>query len=409
MHEGTPPVSIWRAPGMSALLWMTVLGFSGFALLLPTAPLWARHGGADEGGAGLVNAVLMIATVLVQTVVPWALRTLGWRIVLTAGVVLLGAPSALYMLTDALPALLALSAIRGAGFAIITVCGSSAVVRLIAQSHRGRAIGIYGLAIAVPQTLFVPTSTFVAEHFDFWVVFALGALPVLAIPVTLRLGARLDRLPVHDQAAAAEPAVGRRPAFLALAVPVLILLAITTPGGALLTFAPQLGFTAVVVMLALFGFTITTAASRWLAGGLADRYGPRRFIIPLFVIGAVGIVIVAWAADEPTVTAIAFILGTLLLGVAYGALQNLTLVMAFAAVPGRLRDTASAAWNIGFDTGTALGALVVGFVAAGTSFSIAFVITAALGLLVAALYGVHLARTRPGGASPSPRARRGTS
>src|SRR5690606_10838258 len=106
--------------------------------------------------------------------VPWALRTFGWRVVLTAGVVLLGAPSALFMLTDALPALLALSAIRGAGFAIITVCGSSAVVRLIAPSHRGRAIGIYGLAIAVPQTLFVPTSTLVAEFLDFSVVFALG-------------------------------------------------------------------------------------------------------------------------------------------------------------------------------------------------------------------------------------------
>ena len=394
MHEGTPPVSIWRAPGMSALLWMTGLGFAGFALLLPTAPLWARHGGADEGGAGLVNAVLLFATVLGQTVVPWALRTFGWRVVLTAGVVLLGAPSALFMLTDALPALLALSAIRGAGFAIITVCGSSAVVRLIAPSHRGRAIGIYGLAIAVPQTLFVPTSTLVAEFLDFSVVFALGALPVLAVPFALRLGARIDRLPELDHAAAAEPIVGRGSAFLALAVPVLVLLAITTPGGALVTFAPQLGFTAVAVMLALFSFSITTAISRWLAGGLADRYGPTRFILPLFLIGAVGIVLVAWAAAEPGVTALAFILGTLLLGLAYGAMQNLTLVMSFASVPGRLRDTASAAWNIGFDTGTAAGALVVGFIAAATDFTVAFLTTAALGLLVAALFGVHRARAR---------------
>ncbi|MGO3555472.1 MAG: MFS transporter, partial [Microbacterium gubbeenense] len=56
--------SVWRAPGMAPLLAMSALGFAGFALLLPTAPLWARHIGADEGGAGLVNAVLMLATVL---------------------------------------------------------------------------------------------------------------------------------------------------------------------------------------------------------------------------------------------------------------------------------------------------------------------------------------------------------
>jgi len=377
---------------MPPLLGMTVLGFAGFALLLPTAPLWARHGGADEGGAGLVNAVLLLSTVVFQSMVPWALRAFGWRSVLTAGVLLLGVPSVLFMLTDALPALLAISAVRGAGFGILTVCGSSAVVRLVAQSHRGRAIGIYGLAIAVPQVLFVPTSSLLAEVLDFSVVFALGALPVLAVPFTLRLGARLDRAPAETQASAdaGEPATRRVAAVLALAVPMLVLLSITTPGGALTTFAPQLGYTAVVVMLALFAFTVTTAVSRWLAGGLADRYGPARFVVPLLVIGAGGLVLIAWAVAAPAATAVPFVVGMVLVGVAYGALQNLTLVMSFAAVPGRLRDMASAAWNIGFDTGTATGSLVVGFIAAGADFSVGFMTTAALCVLVAVLYAVLL-------------------
>ena len=55
---------------MPSLLLATFLGFSGFAVLMPVAPLWAVHGGADEGGAGLVNGVLLLVTVLTQFTVP---------------------------------------------------------------------------------------------------------------------------------------------------------------------------------------------------------------------------------------------------------------------------------------------------------------------------------------------------
>lgn len=72
-------------------------------------------------------------------------------------------------------------------------------------------------------------------------------------------------------------------------------------------------------------------------------------------------------------------------GVAYGSLQNLTLVAAFAAVPDRDRSVASAVWNIGFDAGTGLGSLVVGFVAAGTSFAVGLLTTAALCGVIAVL------------------------
>ena len=60
--------------------------------------------------------------------------------------------------------------------------------------------------------------------------------------------------------------------------------------------------------------------------------------------------------------------GALALGVPYGALQNLTLLIAFARVPSAGIPTASAVWNIGFDAGTATGAVVVGAVAAASSF-----------------------------------------
>jgi MFS family permease len=342
-------VPIVRVPGMRALVWMSVLGFAGYALLLPTAPLWATHGGADEGGAGLVNAVLMLATVAVQTTVPWALRRWGWRTTLVVGVLLLGLPSLALMLTDQLPWILAVSAVRGAGFAVLTVCGASAVAELVDAARRGRAIGVYGLAVAAPQLFLVPSAAWIAESLDFRVVFVVGALPALAVPFAAALGRRLDQVARDGLHADDGPRHARGKILLALALPSLVLLAVTTPGGALLTFAPQF------------------------------RHGADTAVRA----SAAGLALCAWSLSDGGPGAVVLVAGMTVVGISYGSLQNLTLVTAFAAVPDRDRSVASAVWNIGFDTGTGLGSLVVGFIAAGTSFSVGLLTTAALCVVAA--------------------------
>ncbi|TPW91625.1 MFS transporter, partial [Mycolicibacterium fortuitum] len=59
---------------MPALLACAALGFAGFALLLPVAPMWAVRIGADNLGAGAVNSVLMLCTVVAQLLVGRVLR-----------------------------------------------------------------------------------------------------------------------------------------------------------------------------------------------------------------------------------------------------------------------------------------------------------------------------------------------
>ncbi|WP_291793474.1 MFS transporter [Brevibacterium sp.] len=390
-QDGTR-AGVLRTPGIRALMALSMLGFAGYSSLLSTAPLWAVRGGADEAGAGMVNAVMMAATVAFQTLVPSSLLRLGWRTTLTAGVLLLGAPSLALLFTDSLTGILLLSAVRGAGFAVITVCGSSATAVLVGPAHRGRAIGLYGLSIALPQMLLVPSSVWIAEQVGFWAVFVLGALPVAAVVPALLLGSRIDRL--EGQAAPEAPSGSRntttsgparsgtsgRP-LLALIVPSLVLLSITTPGGALLTFAPQFPGLGGPAVVGLFLFTLTAAATRWLVGGLADRFGHRGFPAPLSLIGALGLGLTAWAVSSQSGAAL--LGGMALTGIAYGSLQNVTLIEAFASVGPRHRDIASMVWNIGFDCGTGLGALLVGFIAAGTSFTVGLEITAGVCLLVA--------------------------
>jgi predicted anti-sigma-YlaC factor YlaD len=72
----------------------------------------------------------------------------------------------------------------------------------------------------------------------------------------------------------------------------------------------------------------------------------------------------------------------LVVGLAYGGLQNLTLTQAFAVAGEPARESVSIAWNLSFDAGTGLGAFAVGAIATATSYSVAFgVLALAAGLV----------------------------
>lgn len=378
---------------MRSLAVVSVLGFGGFDSLISVVPLWVVRGGANEAGAGLVTTVMLIATVITQTFVPRMLARLGLSLVLSAGLVALGLPAVGFGLSADLVPVLLLSAVRGFGFGILTVTGSAVVGDLAPAKRHGAAIGAYGLAIALPNLIFLPFSVVVAEGVGFGWVFAAGAMPLIGVPAAILLG-RAVRHHARRQAAVApdrgtvSPA-DRRSALLRLWPPAAILLSVTLAGGAVMTFLPQVANdltsnrAGVWASAGLLAFTATGAFTRWWIGSLADRRGAGRMMIPLLVVGAVGMGMLAASLIIPAVALM--IIGVALTGCAYGALQNLTLLSAFQQVKKSQYGTASAVWNIGFDSGTAIGAMVLGVVATQASFSAGVIILAALMLLAVPL------------------------
>lgn len=375
---------------MPALVGVTVTGFSGYAALLPTSPLWAVQGGASEAGAGLVNGVLLLFTVLTQLFVPGMLRRYGWSAVIGSGMALMGVPALLHIFSDALVPILFLSAIRGVGFGILTVTGSAAVAELVEPERRGKAIGAYGLAIALPNLVVLPLAPWVAQTWSFTWVFIVAGVPLLGIPFVIALGrvlqdppAELDPVEPDDSVVESADAeeMSVRTASVRLLVPTVLLLGVTLSGGALTTFAPQMVDSGAASTAALFGIGATAALSRWGMGGLSDRFGAHRFIWPLTLLTVVSMALCAWtvAVSTPSpAVLVTFVAAACLVGVSYGGLQNLTLVVAFEAVTRAHFRLASAVWNVGFDLGTGLGSVLVGLLAAGFGFGTAMLVAAAV-------------------------------
>ena len=137
---------------------------------------------------------------------------------------------------------------------------------------------------------------------------------------------------------------------------------------------------AALPLVALLLFTGLAALTRWGIGHLSDRVGPARMLWLLVLACVAGLALVAWAVAAPG-RAVGIVLGMALVGIAYGALQNLTMGLAFASVRRTDQIVASAAWNIGFDAGTGIGAVAVGALATGYGFPTALVAAAVVSAL----------------------------
>ena len=220
-----------------------------------------------------------------------------------------------------------------------------------------------------------------AERYGFGILFVVGTLPLLAIGPSLVVGRILDGVVAartHHEAKGAP----ERSAYFALAAPVALLLAVTLAGGALLTFIALATSSSALTTVSLLVLTATATLSRWRFGTLADRHGVKPFLAPLVVMTSLGMAAIAWSVMEPNETAALWLLvGMAMVGTSYGGLQNLTLVAAFQVVSHKGYAVASAVWNMGFDAGTGIGAVMVGMIAAGSSFSTAFLVAAGLSLL----------------------------
>ena len=383
---------------MPALLAMTTFAFAGFAVMLPVAPMHMVALGGDELLAGLVNAVLMAATILTQLLVERMRSWMGWRVSLALACLLLGLPALGEIFATTPGQVLALAAVRGIGFGIVTVSGSSAVGALFPPERRGRAIGAYGLAVAGAQLVLTPISPWIADQAGLPVALAVAALPLLGIPFALAAGASIAK---HARAAAsaaiangaaAAPVPHESPrearhALTRLWPPILALTAVTCAGGAITTFTPQFVPDAVLTVVALFLYTAAAAFARWAVGAPADRHGAQRFVLPGLAIAALGLAAIAAsiAGIAGSAAPALLIAGAILVGTAFGTMQNVTLVRAFEVAGEHAKGVASTAWNVAFDAGTGIGALAIGALAAGTSFALSFAALSALSLLTGIL------------------------
>lgn len=374
MTDNDRNVKLLHIPGVVSLLLVVALGIGSFSILLPLSPDWAIRGGASEAAAGSVTAILMAFTILTQLSVNRALKRFGWEPVLASALLSLGAPAILQATSSDLSVILLSSAVRGIGFGILTVGGATAIALLVPAARRGAAVGIYGLAVAGPQLVLVSSAPILEQHLGKLVVTLIATLPVLGLFWTPSLGRLLNEHTRPENSSTAQ-ANTQSQSTLRVIWPVLLsLVIVTSSGGAILTFASQISADASSATIALLCLTGFATPTRWAFGSLSDRYPARYLIFGLALACCLGMAALGASVLESSAAwdlALLY-LGSTLLGVSYGGMQSATLVCAYRLAGNSRLAQVSVLWNVTFDLGTGLGAMLTGIIAATTGFAAAF-------------------------------------
>jgi MFS family permease len=342
---------------------------SGLSMYLLTSvvPLYLAANGSGGIGAGLSTGAMMLSAVGVELLVPRMLARWGYQVVLGLGLILLGAPSVVLLATASLPVVLAVCVVRGAGLAILVVGAVALVAEITPARRRGEALGIYGLAVGVPAVIGLPLGVYLINLVGFGVLFVLAAFTSLAGLVTLvGLPARVGTEEQHVNVLGGVRRSG-------LLMPTFVFAAVTVAAGISVTFLPLAvaGDKHSLIATALLLQAAAAPGARWLAGRYGDRVGPAKLLAPALILAALGAGSLVLIGNGLVVLA-----GSTLFGIGFGAAQNLTLTMMYNRVPTARYGQVSALWNLAYDGGWGMGAIVFGLMVSGVGFAAGFAITA---------------------------------
>lgn len=343
-------------------------GFLGMYLELSAVPYIAAHHGG-RFAAGLLTFALMVTTVPMQALIPLLLRRFSAGTMLAAGLLLIGAPTLLYEVSESVPNLIGVTLVRGAGFGLITVIGSALTAAYSAPGSRGSALGSYGVATSVGAA-FAPALGVAISRSSPLAIFVIGTVPPLLGAAALIPG--LPPATIHAPTQSGRSAA-RSPA---LAPVVLVFGVIAAAIAAEFTFVPLLPVGSTPVLLFLFGAGF--AAGRPLGGHLLDRGRVPTVLVLRLLIGVViGLALLGISSFPAAAT------GAAASGVCIGCLCTVTLVMMLDRSGPHGVARGSVVWNITFDVGQALGAVALGGVASPLGVGGVFLVAAGLVAFVA--------------------------
>lgn len=323
--------------------------FLGFNLLLSAVPVIAARTGGDLA-AGVSTGVFMFTTVLGQLTVGPITRVMPHRLVFVLGLMLIGLPTLLFMLSERLPLLFAVTAVRGIGFGFCTVLATLLVISQADQDRQGAAAGMFGFVSSV--------STVAAPSIGLWLlerggntVYIVTALTTMAFAPAVFLGktstVKRERSVITYRSLLASAEVRR---------PLLALLGVTMMFGGIYSFMPVIAHRDAKVVLIVFG--VCMAISRTASGRVADRHRA-----DLLVVFSVGLAALGTAFVAVNMGLWLVLVGAALAGLGVGSVMTGSLVLVLARVGGPAMVAGSTLWNTCIDAGLAFGGFGLGFVA----------------------------------------------
>ena len=364
----------------------SVAGTLGIGMMVPVLPLYLRDVGMSFSEVAVVLGAVGVGAMIGGIPSGSIMARYDDRVLMLASLVAMAATTAVFGLTAALAALVALRFAYGVGNIALRLSRQTYVAARVAAGARGRALSLIGGSFRFSLLVGPPLGGYLADTIGFaWTFLVTGAITAAG------LAGAVDRS--WTSSGIEPPTVERVPLFAALWRYRGVLAKAGMASGLVIAVRQgryvalpliadelDLSLTAIGGLLA-----IGTGADLLLfpvSGYLMDRYGRLHAIVPSFLLVTVGLVILGFADSAAGIA-----LAGAVMGVGNGIGAGTMLTMASDLAPGEARGQVLSGLAVLQDTGSLLGPLIVGVAAdmagvGASAFALAAVMVLATAWLV---------------------------
>lgn len=310
---------------------------------------------------GMATTMFTVSAVVVRPFMGYLLDTMDRRVIFLIALFAMAASHVSNLLISGFVVLYFLRFLHGVPWGAAQTASSTIAADLVPASRRGEGLGYFGLTFTFAGAIGPFASLALLEISNFATVFAAaGVLGLCALALAFMTRAPVihhPKIPFH-----VKNIIEFRVGWIAFAT-----LLTTTSWGIILSFIALYSHQLDLPHPGLY-FTLDAAGtfiSRFRAGYLFDRYGPRWLLLGGYTMLFLSILLLG---ISPTPGG--YIASALLLGAGYGILVPVFMAMTINLIEASRRGAATATLFSSFDIGVGLGAIVFGLVAQYTNFQI---------------------------------------
>jgi len=390
MFQHDQPARLWTTSFVSLTL-CSLLLFLNLQMLLSSFPIYIKnefHTG--NLAVSLGTSLFALSAVVTRFITAALMRRISRGALLYTGLTISGVVTVIYLTADNAGSLLAMRVAYGVGFGMASTIIPTLVSQIIPGNRMGEGIGYFGLSTSLAMSIGPVIGMNIMNSYGFTPLTIMGAaVVILAVPILLltrsvpRDGKKQPQSQSKLQSQSQQSQVARLPFNRKLFLPALlnVMLAVTYSG--LLSFIALFGEAVHLGQVGLFFLfnAITIIIIRPISGRIFDSKGHAAVLIPAAICVTASMVVLSFTTVMPML-----ILSALLYGLGFGAIQPTIQAWMLRSGTPEQHGMANSMFYNSTDVGVAVGSIILGAIASGSSYAVMYRYSAGFMVLFLVIY-----------------------
>jgi MFS family permease len=379
--EEQPNTKLWTPPFLVLTL-CNLLLFLNLQMILPSLPTYVKEQFHASGfTVSLVTSLFALTAIVARIFAGQALQKGKRNLILFAGLAIATLATVGYAACASVALILLMRVLFGVGFGMASTTFPTMASNVIPAKRMGEGMGYFGLSTSIAMSVGPMIGLGLLGTFGFGTLITVATVTAA---VVFPLAYSMRKLPMQKVA-------GKSKIFdrkLLLPFTLNFLLSITY--GGLLSFLALFGKETGIANVGNFFLfnALAVLAVRPISGKLFDRRGHIAVLVPGAVLVIIGLMVLSYATTMTGLTAAA-----VCYGLGFGVLQPSIQAWMIKEVSPEQRGVANGMFLNSIDLGVAIGSMLLGTLAASTSYAVMYRVSTLCLVAFLLVYSVYLVTT----------------